>query len=170
MWVGSAVWTTRPVDEMAALEGRWLRDWSSVNTRRLFVSVLVFLIALVGCFGFKVSSVAAVGGLESGVCGVGTCTAVKVGVGASESSGLVGCLRHARADLGSGAVAGSRTVAGVLTVSFRGLSDDVARGFTRLPTTITDDTARIATNYLATGSDEAVFWSGIGRGGDATAA
>ena len=28
----------------------------------------------------------------------------------------------------------------------------------------------VATNSLATGSDEAVFWSGIGRGGDATAA
>jgi hypothetical protein len=37
-------------------------------------------------------------------------------------------------------------------------------------TATTPAASGVATNSLATGSDEAVFWSGIGRGGDATAA
>lgn len=37
-------------------------------------------------------------------------------------------------------------------------------------TSTTPPVASVATNRLATGTDDAVFWSGIGRGGDATAA
>ena len=37
-------------------------------------------------------------------------------------------------------------------------------------TSTTPSPRSVATNRLATGTDDAVFWSGIGRGGDATAA
>ena len=64
-----------------------------MNTRRLLLSPLGLLVALIGVIGLNTSSAVAAHGLETRVSATPTVTEISVGQPSSETAGQVGCLR-----------------------------------------------------------------------------
>jgi hypothetical protein len=81
-----------------------------VNTRRLLLSPLWFLIALTAMLALNASSAAAAGGLETRVRAFDHPTANAVEQPSSETAGGVGCVRPVSVGMASGSCVATNTV------------------------------------------------------------